>query len=451
MHADAAQTDQADGQMDGLTGGIPLSTLASGGGEVGGLPPPAEAEPGRRGLRQGIVVFRWAALLWTAVLAAVVDLSHPALAWTTLGILAVWNAGVSFRHAWDRADVRWVDLGLSVALLLTAPAMMREGALAVSGQPFFAVAYPLATVLTWAASAGFIGGVATAALLFVPLAFSRAINGVGFDRLASSEVVDVATGGIYYLMGGGTVGLFARTIDRTAAELRSANDEAALQAERAARLQEREALSREIHDSVLQALALVRKRGRELTARSSVPGRDIGELVQVADDQERALRRLLQRRADEPPEGSVPLRTVLEAATYGIQGVPVTVTTVDPMWLRADDVGELSAAIRQALENVAQHARASMATVFAEEEDGEIVVSIRDDGVGFSFDEERMRRDGKLGLLRSMRGRIEELGGEMLLSSAPGRGTEVEFRLPGPSGSAAKATSAERATKEERS
>src|SRR5687768_11944660 len=105
MHADAAQTDQADGQMDGLTGGIPLSNLASGGGEVGGLPPPAEAEPGRRGLRQGIVVFRWAALLWTAVLAAVVDLSHPALAWTALGILAVWNAGVSFRHAWDRADV----------------------------------------------------------------------------------------------------------------------------------------------------------------------------------------------------------------------------------------------------------------------------------------------------------------------------------------------------------
>lgn len=414
----------------GLTGDIPLSTLASGGGDVGGLPPPAEAEPGRRGLRQGIVVFRWAALLWTAVLASVVDLDHPALAWMALGVLAIWNAVVSIRHAWDRAEVRWVDLGLSIALLLTAPAMMREGALAEGGQPFFAVAYPLATVLTWAASKGFVGGVATAAVLFVPLAFSRAINGVGFDRLATSEIVDVATGGIYYLIGGGTVGLFARTIDRAAAELRSANDEAARQGERAARLQEREALAREIHDSVLQALALVRKRGRELTARPSLPGSDVEELVRVADDQERALRRMLQRRADEPPEGSVPLRTVLEAATYGIQGVPVTVTTVDPMWIRADDVGELSAAVRQALENVAQHASASMATVFAEQEAGQIVVSVRDDGVGFRYDEDRMRRDGKLGLLRSMRGRIEELGGEMHLSSAPGRGTEIEFRLP---------------------
>jgi signal transduction histidine kinase len=50
-----------------------------------------------------------------------------------------------------------------------------------------------------------------------------------------------------------------------------------------------------------------------------------------------------------------------------------------------------------------------------------------------------------------MRGRIKELGGEMHLSSAPGRGTEVEFRLPGPSGPAAQATSAEKATKDERS
>ena len=428
-----------DGWVDGLTGDDAVSTLEPGGGEVGDLPPPAEAEPGRRGLRQGIVLFRWAALLWTGVLAAVVDLSRPALVWTTLGIFVGWNAVVTARRAWDRRDVQWVDLGLSLALLLLAPAMMADGALARGGQPFFAVAYPLATVLTWAAAKGVLGGVVTAVILFIPLAFSRAINGVGFDRLETSEIVDVVTGGIYYLMGGGTVGLFAQTIDRAASELRSANDEAARQQERAARLQERETLAREIHDSVLQALALVRKRGRELTTLPSVSGTEIEELVRVADDEERALRRLLQERSEDAPDGSVPLRTVLEAATYGIQGIPVTITTVDPMWLRADDMKELSAAIRQALENVAQHAEASKATVFAEEEAGEIVVSVRDDGVGFRFDEERMRREGKLGLLRSMRGRIRELGGEMHVISAPGRGTEIEFRLPGAPGGATEA------------
>ena len=33
-------------------------------------------------------------------------------------------------------------------------------------------------------------------------------------------------------------------------------------------------------------------------------------------------------------------------------------------------------------------------------------------------------------MLKSMKGRIEELGGTMDVHSAPGRGTEIEFRLP---------------------
>ena len=63
-------------------------------------------------------------------------------------------------------------------------------------------------------------------------------------------------------------------------------------------------------------------------------------------------------------------------------------------------------------------------------ETGEVVVSIRDDGVGFDYDEETLRREGRLGVLRSMKGRIEELGGSMSVHSAPGRGTEIEFHLP---------------------
>jgi signal transduction histidine kinase len=35
-------------------------------------------------------------------------------------------------------------------------------------------------------------------------------------------------------------------------------------------------------------------------------------------------------------------------------------------------------------------------------------------------------------VLMSMKGRIEDLGGTMLLSSAPGKGTQVEFRVPVP-------------------
>jgi signal transduction histidine kinase len=217
---------------------------------------------------------------------------------------------------------------------------------------------------------------------------------------------------------------------RSGVERARAIEDAARERERAARLAEREALGREIHDSVLQALALVAKKGRELTDARSVPAEDVRMLADLAAEQEGALRSLLREPPDPPVPGAVPLRTALQAAAFRVQGVPVTVTTAGPAWLPAGYVEELAGAVRQALENVAQHARATRVTIFAEELDREVVISIRDDGVGFAYDEEALRREGKLGLVRSMKGRIEGLGGAMAIHSAPGQGTEVEFRLP---------------------
>ena len=68
--------------------------------------------------------------------------------------------------------------------------------------------------------------------------------------------------------------------------------------------------------------------------------------------------------------------------------------------------------------------------MFAEAEDGWVTVSVRDDGRGFDYDEDRLRADGKVGMLKSMKGRVEDLGGRMRVTTAPGRGTEIEFRVP---------------------
>jgi signal transduction histidine kinase len=125
----------------------------------------------------------------------------------------------------------------------------------------------------------------------------------------------------------------------------------------------------------------------------------------------------------------VSLKTALEAAAFGVRGVPVTVTAVGPVWLVADEMDDVAGAVRQALDNVVEHAHATRATVYAEALDGDVIITIRDDGVGFVFDEARLAREGKLGMLKSMRGRIEDLGGAMRVHTAPGRGTEIEFRL----------------------
>jgi signal transduction histidine kinase len=394
--------------------------------------PLPEAEPGRRGLRLGILVYRWAAFALTVALALIVDLARPGLTVLTLALLGAWVAFVTLIDGWDRRDVRWVDLLLSAAFLLVAPIL--AGPRTLAEEPFLAAAYPISTVLTWAAASGLWPGAAVAGALVVPLALSRPLNDLPYADLSAGEIAGLLAQGAYYLFAAVTIGLFARTLDRAAADLRLANEEAVRSRERAARSREREEMGRTLHDSVLQSLALVQRRGRELASRDQVPGPDVGELVRVAEDEERALRALLQREPEDAPDGTVPLRTVLRSAAFGVSEIPVSVSTVDPIWVPAGAAEEISSAVRQALENVVHHASATTVTVFGERDDTEISISVRDDGIGFDLDEEQLRAAGKLGIARSMRGRIEQLGGTMRIRTAPGRGTEVEFRIPAVSG-----------------
>ena len=392
---------------------------------------PVEA-PGHRGLWLGILAYRWAAYAWMVLLAFLsrANLQRPLLAWTAIVVAGAWSAWLTATRGWERAAVRWVDLGLSTGLILVSGLAMNEGGV-VRGLPFFATSYPVSAAMTVGAASGVSAGVWSGIVLGIALVLSRRLNGIPFGELRAEHWIAIGNGAAYYLSAGGAVGLVNRLMSRSAADLRRASDEAARERDRAVRLAERESLGREIHDSVLQALAVVTKRGRELSAQPVVPGDEVRGLADLANQQERALRALIQRPPDEPPDGTVALRTILEAAAFGIRDVPVSVTTVDPIWLPSSAVDELSAAVRQALDNVARHSQASSATVFAEPDNGDIVITVRDDGAGFVYDEARLRQEGKLGLLGSMKGRIEDLGGSMQVDSAPGRGTEVEFRLPG--------------------
>jgi signal transduction histidine kinase len=385
------------------------------------------AERGRAGLRLGILAYRWAAFTWMLVLALTSHhFRYSVVAWTAIVVAGAWTAWLSL--TWNRQSmaVRWIDLALSIVLILLSGYVVRTGEV-VGDHPFFAASYPVSGVMAFGEATGPVGGLLAGLALSFSLALSRPLNGVAFPDLTASQIQAMVNGFVYYLSAGGAVGLVSMILKRSAAETREATAQAIKERERAARLSEREALARQIHDSVLQALAMVGKRARELEAREAVPGRELGELATMAGDQERALRTLVQRESVEPPSGKASLRDALEAAGSGATGAAPSVTCIGPIWL---SVEELSAAVRQALENVALHARASKASIFADEDDGEVVVWVRDDGCGFVYDEERLRREGKMGILKSMKGRIEDLGGVMRITTAPGAGTEVEFRLP---------------------
>lgn len=388
-------------------------------------------EPVSASLWLGVLVYRWVTIVWMTVLALLsrADLRRPVLATVAIVVTVGWNLWFTATKAWGRPVDRWVDLGLSFVLLPVSGLVMQDGK-AAGGAAFFAVSYPAGSALTFGLAEGVASGLLSAGVLSIGLFLSRLTNSTLPHEMSRDAWQILVNGIVYYLAAGGATGTVSRVLRRSAAERDAAIEEAARERERAARLSERDALGRRIHDSVLQSLALIAKQGRQLSLRSSVTATEVKELVGMAATQERALRGLLSEVPPPHDAGAAPLRPALQDAAATVTTVPVSVTTTGDPTLPSSDLDELAAAVRQALENVVRHAEAHTVTIFGEGDGREVIVSIRDDGVGFDYDEERFVREGKLGMLHSMKGRIETLGGEMRVHSAAGRGTEVEFRVP---------------------
>ncbi|MFI2369697.1 MacS family sensor histidine kinase [Streptomyces sp. NPDC018833] len=246
----------------------------------------------------------------------------------------------------------------------------------------------------------------------------------------------------------------ARASERTLAR--------ALEIEAATR--ERERLARDIHDSVLQVLAMVQRRGTAL-------GGEAAELGRMAGEQEVALRSLVAGGLLPPPrsaaadgdtaadggtapdrdtavESTVPARPGRRRVPDGAgPGEPCDVRTLlasfvtsrvtlsepgAPVLLPAHAAAEVAAAVGAALDNVRRHAGENAQTwILVEDWPDEVVVTVRDDGPGIA--EGRLAQaegEGRMGVALSIRGRLRDLGGTAELVSVPGQGTEVELKVP---------------------
>ena len=215
----------------------------------------------------------------------------------------------------------------------------------------------------------------------------------------------------------------------------------ALEIEAATR--ERERLARDIHDGVLQVLAMVQRRGSAL-------GGEAAELGRMAGEQEVALRTLVSggmvpvsrvsedtalgavvRAVEEPDEdeGPVDLRSLL--ARYAAARVTLSEPGA-PVPLASAAARELAAAVGAALDNVHRHAGDdARAWILVEDEPDAVIVTVRDDGPGIPEGRlDQAEGEGRLGVALSIRGRLRDIGGTAELISVPGQGTEVELKVP---------------------
>ncbi len=82
---------------------------------------------------------------------------------------------------------------------------------------------------------------------------------------------------------------------------------------------------------------------------------------------------------------------------------------------------------QEALTNIARHAHAKNVLVTLERERKESILTVKDDGVGFSVD--LLEHTQSLGVL-GMRERALLLGAQFRLDSVPSHGTTIDLRIP---------------------
>ncbi|MEU1641681.1 MacS family sensor histidine kinase [Micromonospora zamorensis] len=365
-------------------------------------------------LWRALAVFRLASLAYVCVL-AVRDADrydHPYAVGALILVMAAWTAATAVgyaRPAWRRWPLLLADLGVVLAIVLATPWVVGRVALA-TGVPTMGVAWMAGPVLAWAVSGGRRRGTVAALLVAGADLTTR-------ERIGQSSF----TGVILMLLAGVVVGHVARLAASAEERLQRA-------VELEAATRERERLARGIHDSVLQVLAMVQRRGADL------PG-EAGELARLAGEQEAALRGLIAGTSPASaavlPDGTetaaVDLRTLLGryASTAVVLSAPAT-----PVPLPRRVAGELAAATGAALDNVGRHA-SGRAWVLIEDEGATVTVSIRDEGPGIP--EGRLTEaaaQGRLGVSQSIRGRVADVGGTVRIVSAPDAGTEIELTVP---------------------
>lgn len=96
--------------------------------------------------------------------------------------------------------------------------------------------------------------------------------------------------------------------------------------------------------------------------------------------------------------------------------------------------GELLHLVREALSNVTRHSRATQTRIVLRADDHELVLEIRDNGVG--FDATAPSPEGHHGLL-NLRQRAAAAGGRLELDTMPGTGTRLVVHVPVPTGETA--------------
>jgi PAS domain S-box-containing protein len=224
---------------------------------------------------------------------------------------------------------------------------------------------------------------------------------------------------------------------QTEAELREHAERLRVLARRVVEVQEQERrhLSRELHDQIGQALTMIGI-NLQVIQRTSAPEsrarvEDCLGVVRQTIEQVRTLALDLRPSMIDDLGLAAALRWLVDQQARRAGLVPHSTAQSSGVPLHPDVATACFRVAQEALTNVLRHAQAKNVWVELREGVTEVLLAVRDDGVGFNPQEARRRADrgGSLGLL-GIQERVEMLGGRVAIESEPGHGTTVSVRFP---------------------
>ncbi len=355
------------------------------------------------GLFRGVTVFRALALVWAlvGVASSTEFLRRPWLAALLVTTMVGWTVAVSLwpgRGPLLPVLAPWV---IGAELALGAVIQVGDGFVYEQGRVIsLSWSWPAAGVMAAGIVFGWRAGLGAA----VAMVAANLATEFRFDTNVTQPVQAFSRTGLWV-----ATGLLAGYVS---SRLRRAEAEVAM-------VRAREEVARQLHDGVLQTLAVIQRRS------------DDADLALLAREQEADLRRYLSGSADRPTALEPELRRL--AAHHEAHHPPTRVRVVvapDAPEPTPDRLAAVVGAVGEALTNVAKHAQASTVTLFAEPADPDdtprparLFVSVKDDGVGF----DPTAVTERIGLARSVRGRVHEVGGTTEILGRPGRGAEVKI------------------------
>jgi signal transduction histidine kinase len=201
--------------------------------------------------------------------------------------------------------------------------------------------------------------------------------------------------------------------------------------------EERKAISRELHDEIVQTLTGINVQLATLKIEAGTTGKDVERNISNTQRLVEKSVKIVHRFArDLRPTvlddlGLIPaLETYMRAFTTRT-GLRIQFTAFAGVeGLGDDERTVLYRVALAALDNVARHSKASIVRVTLENLGGLVGMTIRDNGRSFDVQKAtNSRKNRRLGLI-GMRERVEMIGGTFKVESSPGLGTAILARIP---------------------